>query len=58
MGGGRGMGMAPAGGPGYQPQRGELSKEEELAALKEQARMLQEQLEDVKEQIDRVDKKK
>jgi predicted Fe-Mo cluster-binding NifX family protein len=66
MGGGRGMGMgmgggrgmAPAGGYGYQAQQGNLSKEEELAALKEQARVLQEQLKNIQEQIDKSDKQK
>jgi len=66
MGGGRGMGqgmgsgrgMAPAGGIGYQTQPGEVSKEEELAALKEQTRILQEQLKNVQAQIDESEKKK
>jgi hypothetical protein len=66
MGMGRGMGqgmggsrgMAPAGGYGYQAQQGNFSKEEELAALKEQARVLQEQLKNIQDQIDKSDKKK
>ena len=53
-----GQGMAPAGGVGYQVQQGDLSKEEEMAALKEQARILQEQLKNIQEQIDKIDKKK
>jgi len=66
MGGGRGMGqgmgggrgMAPAGGIGYQAQQGELSKDEELAALKEQTRILQEQLKNIQAKIDKSEKKK
>lgn len=58
MGMGGGRGMAPAGGYGYQAQQGNLSKEEELAALKEQARVLQEQLKNIQEQIDKSDKQK
>jgi len=64
MGGGMGQGMggsrgmAPAGGYGYQAQQGNFSKEEELAALKEQARVLQEQLKNIQDQIDKSDKKK
>lgn len=70
MGGGRGMGMgrrmgqgmrggrgmAPAGGFGYQPQQGELSNEEVLATLKDQARILQEKLKIIQEQIDKSEK--
>jgi predicted Fe-Mo cluster-binding NifX family protein len=63
-GGGRGRGrgtgggrvMAPTGGFGYQAQQGELSKEEELTALKEQAHILQEKLKNIQEQIDKSEK--
>ena len=63
-GGGRGTGrgtgggrvMAPTGGFGYQAQQGELSKEEELTALKEQAHILQEKIKTIQEQIDKSEK--
>jgi predicted Fe-Mo cluster-binding NifX family protein len=54
MGGGRVM--APTGGFGYQAQQDNLSKEEAPAALKKQARILQEQLKTIQEKIDKSNK--
>jgi predicted Fe-Mo cluster-binding NifX family protein len=66
MGGGRGMGMGTGrgmgmggqtGAPGNFVPQGTMTKEEESAALKEQARMLQEELKRLEQQIDEVNKK-
>jgi len=55
---GRGMGAGQTGTPGTFAPQGTIAKGEELATLKEQARILQEQLKHLEQQISEVDKKK
>lgn len=62
MGGGRGMGRGMGAGqtgiPGTFAPQGEMTDEEGLDVLKEQARILQEQLKHIERQIGAIDKKK
>ena len=57
MGGGRGMGMGQPGAPVNFAPQDTTTKEEKLAELKDQARVLQEQLKHLEQQISTVDKK-
>ncbi|MBW2595312.1 MAG: DUF5320 family protein [Deltaproteobacteria bacterium] len=54
---GRGMGAGQTSGPGIFSPQGEVTDEEGLDVLKEQARILQEQLNHIERQIGAIDKK-
>jgi len=55
---GRGMGAGQTGAPGTFAPQSEVTDEEELDVLKENARILQEQLKHIERQIGAIDKKK
>ncbi|MDI6814660.1 MAG: DUF5320 domain-containing protein [Dehalococcoidales bacterium] len=57
---GRGMGMGPGMGWGLMPQASPspLSREEEIATLKNQAQMLGQQLNEIQRRIEELEKEK